>query len=868
MNDDRPDPDALLAATQRPTGRLKIWFGFAPGVGKTWAMLDAAQRARQSGCDVVAGVIETHGRAETAAMVADLEQLPRRVVPWKGGHIEELDLDAALARHPQILLVDELAHTNAPGSRHPKRWQDVLELLDAGIEVHTTLNVQHVESLQEPVARATGVRVRETVPDLILDRADDIELIDLTPDELITRLQAGKVYLPAQAQRALEHFFTRGNLLALRELALRRTAARVDEDVREWRAAHAPGAGGAVERLAVAVGPAPASEGLVRAARRMADGLGAAWYAVHVEDPAWPTSDEDRARVDAHLQLAAKLGAETAHLSGRPFAEVLLAHARRHGVTRVLVGKPRHSRWRDLLRGSLLDALVRASGDIDVIVLSASGGAAPPPRPAPPVRATAWAEAILGVTAATGLGLLSRGWLSETDIVVLLLLVITGVAVRGGRGPSLLAAGLSVAAYDFFFVPPFYTLAVSDTRHLLTFLVMFAAGVTLSALTTRLRRQEAAAVAREARTSTLLALSRSLAAAAGAIADIVARAAAEAVGGPTWVLQLGPDGALAVTAGSGPPPPPELLAVARWALDHDQPAGAGTDTLSASAGLCLPLSTPGEPQGVLLLTPGRALTPEEQELLFAITRQAGLALARVGLSDELRAAALRARTEELRSALLSTVSHDLRTPLAAILGAAAVLRDTPVDGPTRDALLRDIEDHAQRMERLVRNLLEMTRLESGDLRPRAAWVPADEVVGTALADVRGRPITCAIEPPGALVEADPLLLQHALLNLLENAVRYTPDGTPIHLAVQASPGSLLLVVEDRGPGLPEGDPDTLFGKFVRGGAGTGTGLGLAIVRAVARAHGGEARALRRPGGGARFELRIPQSTPPTVPEEG
>src|ERR1051325_4913935 len=525
MDDDRehrPDPDALLASVKAEEiravrARLKIFFGAAPGVGKTYAMLQEAQRARADGDDVVIGVVETHGRPETEQDVAGLPAVARRVIDHRGVRLTELDLDAALARKPRRILVDELAHTNAPGSKHVKRWQDVLELLDAGIDVHTTVNVQHIESLSDVIQQITGVRVRETVPDLMFERADELELVDISPDELLDRLAEGKVYVPEQARRAVQNFFQKGNLLALRELALRRTAVRVDAEVIAYRKQHGiSSAWPAADRVLVCVGPSPGSERLIRATKRIAEGLHASWSAAHVELlGAPPLGDKDRERVEAHLRLAEALGGQIVRLAGRTVAGALLDHARQTNVTRIVAGKPTHARWRDLVRGSLLDALIRGSGTIEVHVIAPLDEGRPPPaspvpREQPGARAYGWA--VLAVVTATTLGMVLADYATIAEVTMLYLIAIT-VASLAGRGPSLVAASLAVAAFDFFFVPPKYTFAVSDLRYLLTFVVMFAAGLVISTLTTRLRRQERDALIRERHTAALLAFTRDITAA-------------------------------------------------------------------------------------------------------------------------------------------------------------------------------------------------------------------------------------------------------------------------------------------------------------------------------------------------------------------
>jgi two-component system sensor histidine kinase KdpD len=876
-----PETDAPAPAAGAPKrrARLKVYLGYAPGVGKTYAMLAAARPLLASGKKVLVGVVETHGRDDTAKLAAGLPALPRRRVELRGGAAEELDLEAALARRPDVLLVDPLEHANAPGSRHEKRWQDVLDLLDAGIDVHTTLNVQHVESLNDVVAQITTIRVRETVPDALLDRADEVEIVDLPPEGLLARVADGKVRLPEKGRAQL--LFRRGNLLALRELALRRAAERVDADVQAYREEHAiEAAWPASERILVCVGPSPASARLVRAARRMAAGLRAPWVAVCVELGHRPWNREDKARIDAHLRLAESLGGEVVRLAGADVAATLLDHARRHHVTRIVLGKPTHARIFDRLRGSLVDEVVRGSGDIDVHVISgdAPGGAESPghrPSEPRPPGGHAWAAILVG--AATGLAWLCRAYVAQPDVAMMYLLTIVVVATRFGRGPSIVAAGLSVVAYDFFFVPPYFTLTVSETRHVLTFAMMFGAGLFLSALALRIRRQEQSAQQREQRTAALYALSRELGSAIDPddVAAVVARQTAGVFDCGAAVLL--PDEARGlVTASSAGPAPDELERepIVRWVLDHGKPAGIGTGTLPGAPVACFPIASGSHVLGVLALAPDarRPLGPDERDTVLAFARQAAIALSRAQLADAAKAAALRARTEEIRSSLLSTVSHDLRTPLASITGAATTLRDptATLDEGERAELLDSICEEAERLERLVKNLLEMTRIESGGIELSREWMPVEEIIGSALtrleAKLAGRAVTIDLAPDLPLVPVDPLLLEQVFLNLLENAEKYTPRSSPIEIRAREEDGVVVEVL-DRGPGLPPGAEARVFDKFFRGDAGKsrGAGLGLAIVKGVALAHGGSISAANREGGGAVFRLRLPiVGTPPVV----
>jgi two-component system sensor histidine kinase KdpD len=885
---ERPDPDALLArvtADTRREGRtrFKIFFGFAPGVGKTYRMLQVARDLVAEGVDVVIGAVETHGRYDTAGLMLGLEVLPRRALPYRGRVLEEFDLDAALARRPRILLLDELAHTNAPGSRHAKRWHDVLELLDAGVEVYSTLNVQHVESLVDVVAQVTRVHVKETLPDSVLERADEIELVDVAPEELLQRLREGKVYLPDVAERAREHFFQRGNLLALRELTLRRMAERVDADVLAYRREHGVDAPWATaERVLVCVGPSPDSARVIRAARGIAAGLRAPWIAASVEATARPPlGDDDRERLESHLRLAESLGAEVVRLAGVRVPEAILEFARRRNVTRIALGKPRHPRWRDRLQGSLVDEVIRGSGDIQVNVLAGGEPEAPrhaSARPAAPAADYLRAAAVIAV--ATVVAALARALLHVPDVEMLYLLGVMIAALTSGRRPALVAAALAVVSYDFFFVPPRFRLDVSDARYLLTFAMMFGISVVIGTLTLRLREQREGAVGRERRTSALYAFSRELGTALDAegVAAVCVKAVAEAFDAQAVFLRRRGREELAALAAW----PREAIlspaegAVAQWAADHGQLAGRGTETLPGEPVLCAPMRAWGEVLAVLALRPlaGRALGAEQRTFLEALGRQAALALDRVRLAEEARAAALRAKTEELRSALLSAVSHDLRTPLAAITGAATTLRDDGGLGPeARRDLLEAVCEEAERLERLVSNLLDMTRLDSGAVAPRREWVPLVEVVGGALGRLErrlaGRRVTVSIPDDLPLVSVDPILVEQLFLNLFENAAKYTPPEVEIEVRAAREGGTLLVEVADRGPGIPPGDEERIFERFHRGrhSGVSGVGLGLPIARAIAQAHGGRLYAANRPGGGALFRLALPMvAEPPGLSE--
>ncbi len=856
-------------------GRLKVFLGMAPGVGKTFAMLREAQKQRQAGVDVVIGWVEPHGRPETEALTVGLPRLPPRAATLGDLRLSDLDLDAALARRPALLLVDELAHTNAPGGRHARRWNDVLELVEAGIGVATTLNVQHVESLNDVVAQITGVVVRETVPDSVLERADEIELVDVTPDELIRRLEAGKVYAPEQGRRALESFFRRGNLIALRELALRRAAERVDAEVDAWRRAHGierpwPTS----DRLMVAVSPAPQSANLVRAAARMALRLRAPWLAVSVEPASAPGPGEAaRQRVAAHLALADRLGAETLVVQGDDVAAQLLAVARERNVTRLVVGKPPQGRWPSRLRRTLVERLVVQSSGTDVLVTTgeAESPAPPAPRPpGPPTPRAAWALAVALVAAATGVGALVHGRLALADQAMLYLLAILLAAVRLPRGPALLTTLLSVLALDFFFVPPFLSIAVADGRYLLTFAVQLGVGLTVMALTARLRSQAAGTAERERRTAGLYGLSRALAQATRPeeVAVVLSAHASQVAGAPTAVGLADGPGGLAFPGASAAPDPVER-GVALWALENGRPAGRGTDTLPAAPCLALPLVGRQRTLGVVcvrLAASGGALGAGPRQLLDAALAQGALALERTVVAGEAERERVAAEHERTRNALLAGVSHDLRTPLTAIAGAADALLDGSLALPedSRRELLLTLREDAQRMSRLVDDLLQLARLDAGALAVRKEWHAVESLVGDALrhADpaLDGRPVTIDLGPGLLLVPADEALIVQVLVNLLENAGRHTPPGTPVTVRARGGPSEVTLEVEDRGPGIPPGDLPRLFERFYRGAdarPSPGSGLGLALARAIVSAHGGTIEAFNAGPQGACFRLRLP-----------
>ena len=894
---DRPDPDRLLTQLraderQAGRGRLKVFFGYAPGVGKTYAMLEAARQARAAGRGVVVGYVEPHGRAETEALLDGLEALPTRPVEHNGVTLREFDVDAALARRPDLLLVDELAHTNAPGCRHAKRWQDVAELLDAGIDVWTTLNVQHIESLNNVVGQITGVTVRETVPDRVFETADELELADLPPDDLLGRLRAGKVYRPDQAERAARHFFQKANLVALRELSLRQAARRVHTEVETARrrsAADRPWP--TADRLLVCVGPSPTTARVVRTAKRMADALDAPWLAVSVEQPGTAADPAAAQRVADHLRLAERLGAETVTLTGAGVAETVLDYARTHNVTKLFVGKTRTPRWRRWLRTGVVEELLEGSGDIDVYLIQGAddgrpAAGTPPARPAVGWPGLAAAGAVVaGSLLAAGC---ARLGLAEANVVMVYLAVVAWVAFRHGRGPAIGASLASVLIFDFFFVPPYLSFAVSDTQYLITFAVMLVIGLLIGTLTARLRAQLELGRQRERRTLALHRLGKQLSSLAG---DVFLVAAAgqhlrETTGGEV-AIYLAPPGAdpkappaVAFGTGSSVAEHPVSGPAAHWVMTHDRIAGRGTDTLPNAAALFVPLTGSQATFGAIAVrveAADRLLRPAERQWLENCAGQLALALERDRMTVSAADARLRAETERVRNTLLSGVSHDLKTPLAAIAGAASTLLQLEPEaaGPRRE-LLDTIADEAARLNRLLENILQIARLDAGAVVPNRQWQVLEDIIGSALR--RAQPlldrhrVEVRLPPELSLLFADGLLLEQVFTNLLENAARYTPAGSHVVIAANTEGRELVVTVADDGPGLPPGSADLVFDRFYRASAGPdggrGSGLGLAICRAIVGLHGGTIRADDRPGGGAAFTIRLPLAeTPPRLPVE-
>ena len=885
MEEERPSPEQLLAQVQEPSaagcGRLKIFFGYAPGVGKTYAMLEEARELALSGEDMLVGYVEPHVRRETELLVLGLDLLSTRRTEYRGIELREFDLDAALERQPRTIIVDELAHTNAPGSRHAKRWQDVQELLEAGVDVHTTLNLQHLESLNDTVAQVTGVIVRETVPDDIFDSAADVQLIDITAEALLERFQTGKVYIPEQAERAMQNFFTRDKLTALRELMLRRAADRVNRQLRD--------AGGRTvvqsrERLLVCVGPSPTSARVIRAARRMATALGADWIAACVETPATENLRQaDRERLARHMQLAERLGAELATLHGENVAHEIIAYAKRRGVTQIVAGKTEYDRRPRWGRRSLVEELVRHSGDVDVFVIRGRGE---PLRfePSPARRTSRWSATLLSaavLTLCTLVGVLfERVGLADADVIMVFLLGVVIIAARFGAVGGISASVIAVLLFNFFFTKPYYTFHVDNPGYIFTFVAMGVTALATSIVMARMRRQAEESRKRERRTEALYRLNQQLTGATGLrqLAAAAERYLSEVFGGQVILFAPSASHHVAPTSPATHSEwmQPNELAVAQWVYDHRRPAGRGTDTLASAAALYVPLQHSHGALGVLGLRADAALSPEQQHLIATFAAQLALALERDDLAAQAQRALFQAEHERLRSALLSSVSHDLRTPLTIIaLATSNVLRQSSLDDAARRELDTVLHE-SQRLTRLVENLLHLTRLESGGMQVNKQWQPIEETIGSALARVepalQDHPVN--VDQPDELVLApyDGVLIEQTLINLVENAAKYSSPDQPIHLAVRKLNDAIEVEVADRGPGVPPGDEERVFEKFYRGESvadrARGTGLGLAICKAIIQAHGGEIGVRNRAGGGASFGFTLPLTgTPPGIPED-
>lgn len=839
-------------------------------------MLEAARERLAEGVDVVVAYVETHGRKETEALLSGLLLVPRKKIEYRGTTVDEMDLDAVLARRPAIALVDELAHTNAPGSRHTRRYQDVEELLAAGIDVYTTLNVQHIESFNDTVAQITGVKVRETVPDHVLETADEIKLVDLTPDELIERLHEGKVYVPDQATHAVEKFFRPGNLTALREMSLRYLAGRVDTQMRSYMDAHAiAGPWPAGERVLVSVGPGPLAERLVRSGRRLAEGLDAEWIVIHVEGAGDQVLREgDRQQVDRAMRLAEELGARTVTVSGSSVAEEVLRYARAHNVTKIIAGRRQRPWWARLLRGSVADQIIKGCGAIDVYMISAPTSGAAPTAPTEPVERVTprryYVYSAMVVALVTLAGLPVQRTLAPANLTMLYLLGVVVVALRWGRWPAAVAATLSVLAFDFFFVPPQLTFAVNDTQYLITFAGLLIVGLVIGRLAGRTQEQADASRRREVSTAALQALSGDLAAASDldAILRAIERHVSATFSRQVAVFLPGPRGMEARLVSAGFPLNDSERAVATWVFDHGEPAGYGTETLAGANARYFPLRTARGITGVMGVRPtipGDRLNPEQRQLLETFASQAAVAVERAQLAEQSREAHLSRETERLQTVILNAISHDLRTPLASIVGAVSSLieQDASLDDADKRELLETAQQEAQRLTRLVSNLLDMTRLEAGAIALRREFHDIADLVGATLAQLaeaaRDRDIVVDVPADLPMVLIDFVPMTQALANLVDNALKHSPAESPVEIWAGLEGSEVRVTVADRGPGIPEIELSRVFDKFYRinkPGEPGGVGLGLAIAKGFVEAHGGRIWAAARPGGGTMVTIAL------------
>ncbi len=885
IDDIRPSPEAMLKLAQAEEvtaelGKLKIFLGYAAGVGKTYAMLEAARKRKTDGRDVVVGYVESHGRAETDALLEGLEIIPRRQIPYAGVTLQEMDIDAILARKPQIVLVDELGHSNAPGSRHEKRWQDVEEILEAGIDCYTTVNIQHFESLNDVVAQITGITVRETVPDRLLDLAFEIKLIDIPPEDLIQRLNEGKVYVPDQAAQAIEKFFRPGNLMALRELSLRRTASRVDEQMRAYMETQdIAGPWPTAERLLVCVSGSPYSEKLIRATCRLAEELKAQWFTIYIETPGSGRHErENRERIWHNLRLAEGLGAQIATVTATDITDAVLEYSARHNITKIVMGKPNKPRWREIITPPVVDRLIRRSGAVDVVIVSfekdRSDTTTTATKRRQPIELQGYAASLVLVAGATIICELMRPFLAPTNMIMFYLLAVVVASVRLGQKPAMATAFLGVLAFDFFFVPPRLTFVVADTQYLLTFLGLFVVGIVISTLVARSRERAEVMRTREVQTASLYYLSRDLAASVDteAVLKAVIRNAEEALSAHVAIFL--PEGERLDLVASSDDIALDIkeLAVADWAFRNSHPAGRATDTLVSAGLIYLPLQTPASVLGVMgvrLENEQAYHSQDNRRLLDAFATQAAMAMERIRFSRQAEQAQILQARENLERALLNSISHDLRTPLVSVTGVLSSLREEGdhLSDRARRELLDSACSEAERLNRFVGNLLDMTRIESGAIQLNRELCDIQDLVGCAMAAVEQRigsqPVTIKLTGDLPLVSMDLVLMTQVLVNLLDNAHKYSLPESVIEISADTNDGWLDLEVADRGPGVPEHDLKRVFDKFYRipipEGAG-GTGLGLSICKGIVEAHGGRIHAENRSNGGLRIVIRLPITT--------
>lgn len=892
MTDQRPNPDELLEKMQREIeksrrGKLKLFFGASAGVGKTYAMLAAARQMRMQGVDVVVGVVETHGRKETEAMTEGLEALPLKEIAYRGRILKEFDLDGALARKPELILVDELAHSNVAGSRHPKRWQDVEELLAAGVDVCSTVNVQHLETLNDVISGITGINVWETIPDRIFEEADEVVLVDLPPDELLQRLKEGKVYLPQQAERAIHNFFRKGNLIALRELALRRTADRVDVEMQQYRREKSVSSvWKARESILACIGSGEGGDKLVRNAARLAGLLGVPWHVIYIETSELQELPHSKREIILKtLKMAQDMGAETASLAGSDACETAVDYARQHNLSILIAGRDHPRPWAPWRR-SFADRVGVLAPDLDVLQVSRDEGNSRQKYVPPMLQYQidrmgkdwrGYAMAGLACAVATLVAAPLNMVFDLSNIVMLFLLAVVFVALRFGRGPAVLASFLSVAAFDFFYVPPRLTFSVGDVQYLMTFVIMLAVGLITGQLTAGLKHQARIATSREARVRALYEMSRDLSGAliSEQIAEICGRFIESQFGAKASIIMADLENNLKPPIAATSKPPVIDHGIAQWAFDHEEAAGNGTDTLPGSPVLYLPLKAPMRVRGVFAfepLDPGYLMTPEQRRLLETFARLISIALERIHYVDIAQSTTVKMESERLRNSLLSAISHDLRTPLSVLMVMAdtMALTNSPSTVQLKE-VATGMKLVIKRMTALVNNLLDMARLQSGEVQLNRQWHPLEEVVESSLratsANLTHHKVSVRLEEGLPLLEIDAALMEHVFCNLLENAAKYTPDGSEIEVGASVVDQEVVIWVEDNGPGLPKGKEEDIFKKFERGqkeSATPGVGLGLAICRAIVEAHHGSIHAENRGAGGAKFVFKLPKGTPPLI----
>jgi two-component system sensor histidine kinase KdpD len=884
----RPNPDELLTQIkaeeeQKKRGKLKIFLGYAPGVGKTYTMLEAA-RLRKKDTDVVVGIVETHGRVETEALLEGLEIVPRRQVEYRGIKLTEMNLDAVLARHPQLALVDELAHENAPGSRHPKRYQDIEELLEAGIDVYTTLNIQHIESGRNAVAQITGIWVRETVPDSFIDSATEIEMVDLPPEELLKRLKEGKVYLTEQIARATEEYFRKGNLMALRELAMRNAAKHVDEQTLAYMKTHTiQGPWPSGEHLLVCISPGPAGTRVVRNTRRLAYQLGAEWFAIYVETPDAHLSPSQQERLTSTLRMAERMGARVATIQGNTVVSAVTEFAGKNNITKIIIGKSQKTWWRRLFGRSIVNQLMRQSEHFDVYIIGSRGEPAQPEQSRTPEKGQFhnWRGYLQGlglVVLATLLGQLIHGVFAPTTIAMLYLLSVVITAYLWGLGPSIMVSVLGVLAFDFFHVPPYLTFAVADTQYVFTFLVLLLVGIVISFLALRVRWQTESARRQERETAALYALGRDLAVSSDLESYIraIIKRAKETFGHDAVVFLPNPENKETLKPYAGIPnitTDENELAAAIWAYQHQKIVGHGTDTLPNAKDLYLPLVTARGTVGVMAISvtdTSHKLTIGQEHLLEAYADLAAVAIESILLANEAQNAQVLRDTEKLQTALLNAVSHDLRTPLVSVIGVLSSLQEKGMhlDDAAKMNLIQVAREEAERLNHLITNLLDVSRIEAGAIKISRQPSDVQDLVGAALEQLGSRagtrPVNMEIPTDLPYVSVDFGLIVQTLVNVLDNALKYSPDDSPIDIKARRVGQKMQIEIADRGIGIPPQDLAHVFDKFYRikrPDNVTGTGLGLSICKGIIEAHGGRIAAENRPGGGTIMRLVLPMPEP-------